>query len=157
MPEQPSKHGEQHGPRGPDPIDMPVVLFGKVSGDRATDPALLTGDGQLFYPITRDMDLMWLTDCEAKVSTTSSSGAPTVQLRLTRAGSTIHDMLSTKLSIDAGDYSSRHAATPKVINAGNSQVEWGDQIAVDVDVAGTGTKGLSVTLTFERGIDPTRI
>lgn len=155
MPEQPAKHGEQHGPRGPDPIDLPVEVVIVVSGALSTDPVLTTGDGKVFFPIVRSMDLMYLTDCEAFVSTASSSGKPTVQLRQTRAGSTVHDMLSTKLEIDSGEYASKNAATQKVINAANSQVLWGDDIAIDVDVAGTGVKHLRVALKFERGIDPT--
>jgi hypothetical protein len=36
-----------------------------------------------------------------------------------------------------------------VINTANDGVATGDRIMVDVDVAGTGTKGLVVTLTFQ--------
>jgi len=35
-----------------------------------------------------------------------------------------------------------------VINTSNDDVATGDRIFVDVDVAGTGTKGLDVHLTF---------
>jgi len=40
-------------------------------------------------------------------------------------------------------------ATPPVIDAANDDVATGDLIAVDVDVAGTGTKGLGVILSFQ--------
>jgi hypothetical protein len=58
-------------------------------------------------------------------------------------------MLSTKLTIDASEFDSSNATNAAVIDASNDDVQTGDQINVDIDVAGTGAKGLVVTLTFE--------
>lgn len=91
------------------------------------------------------MDGMDLTEIESYVTTASSSGAPTVQLRNT---TTTADMLSTKCSIDANELNSKDAATQPVINTFNDGVSWGDHLSIDVDIAGTSATGLGVILTF---------
>ena len=53
-------------------------------------------------------------------------------------------MLTTKITIDASEFTSYTAAAAPVIDTGNDDVATGDLIAVDVDVAGTGAKGLGV-------------
>ena len=57
------------------------------------------------------------------------------------------DMLSTRITIDASEFTS-YTAAAAVIDTGNDDVATGDLIAVDVDVAGTGAKGLGVILRF---------
>jgi hypothetical protein len=57
-------------------------------------------------------------------------------------------MLTTKITIDASEFTSYTAATAPVIDSANKDVATGDLIAIDVDVAGTGAKGLGVILTF---------
>jgi hypothetical protein len=57
-------------------------------------------------------------------------------------------MLSTKLTIDVGDFDSKDAAAAAVIDLTKDDVATGDQVNVDIDVAGTGTKGLIVVMTF---------
>lgn len=69
----------------------------------------------------------------------SSSGNPTVNIK--RNGTTI---LSTQLSIDSGENTSTTAATPAVIS--DAEVNDDDAITVDITTAGTGTKGLIVSL-----------
>jgi len=89
---------------------------------------------------------MNLVDADASVYTVSSSGLPTVQIHnVTDA----QDMLSTRITIDVSEYSSYTAAAPPVINASYDDVVTGDRLRVDVDVAGTGTKGLDVILVFQ--------
>jgi hypothetical protein len=80
-----------------------------------------------------------LTGVRANLNTASSSGIPTVDINVN--GSTI---LSTKLTIDANELTSVTAATPAVI----SSASIGDDaiITFDIDVAGTGAKGLKVWL-----------
>jgi hypothetical protein len=58
-------------------------------------------------------------------------------------------MLSTRITIDANEYDSKDATTAAVIDTSNDDVATGDVIRIDVDVAGTGTKGLNVTLSFQ--------
>ena len=114
----------------------------KVIADTAT---LATGDGQAIFCIPASLGGCDLTAAHAFVTTVSSSGLPTVQIRnITQTA----DMLTTKITIDASEFTSYTAATAPVIDTGNDDVATGDLIAIDVDVAGTGAKGLGVILTF---------
>jgi hypothetical protein len=114
----------------------------KVIADTAT---LTTGDGQAIFMIPASLGGCDLTAIAAAVTTVSSSGLPTVQIRnITQTA----DMLTTKVTIDASEFTSLTAATAAVIDTGNDDVASGDLIAIDVDVAGTGAKGLIVNLTF---------
>jgi hypothetical protein len=108
---------------------------------------LTTGDGKASFLITDDLNGLNLVDADAYVTTASSSGLPTVQIRRVRAGSPV-DMLSTSITIDATELTSYTAAAQPVINTANDDVLTGDIIFVDADVAGTGAKGLGVALTF---------
>lgn len=79
----------------------------------------------------------------ASVSTASTSGKPTVDIKV--EGSSI---LSTILSIDANEKTSVTAATPAALST--TAVADDAEITFDVTVAGTGAKGLKVTLYFKR-------
>jgi len=81
-----------------------------------------------------------LTGVHAEIDTASTSGLPTVDIN--KNGSTV---LSTKLTIDANETGSDTAATPVVISV--SAIAANDVYTFDVDGAGTGTKGLTVTCT----------
>ena len=107
---------------------------------------LTTGDGKIIFCIPPELNGYNLVAAAAFVSTVSSSGLPTVQLRNVTDSV---DMLSTKVSIDANEYTSYTAAAAAVIDTAHDDVATGDLIAVDVDVAGTGTKGLGVILNFQ--------
>lgn len=107
-----------------------------------------TGDGKFIWAIPEDLHGASLISAHAYVTTVSSSGTPTVQLRnVTQAA----DMLTTRITIDASEYTSYTAATAPVIDAANDDVAKGDRIAIDVDVAGTGAKGLGVIVRFALG------
>lgn len=114
-----------------------------------TDPngaALTTGDGKAYVSVPALLGGMNLVAVQAHVTTVSSSGTPTIQINnVTQTA----DMLSTRITIDASEKDSSTAATPAVIDTANDDVATGDELRVDVDVAGTGTKGLIVMLTFE--------
>jgi hypothetical protein len=120
-----------------------IVMQWKIVAD---DVVMAVADGQLFVACSQDLDQLYLVDCAAWISTPSSSGIVTVQFFNDTQNV---DMLSTEITIDVGDLHSKDAATPVVINSGNSQVDWGDLIRVDVDVAGTGARGLGVDLFFD--------
>ena len=79
-----------------------------------------------------------LAGIEATLLTASSSGIVTVDIN--KNGATI---LSTKLTIDVGEKTSTTAAIPAVIT--DTAINAGDLISIDIDVAGTGAKGLIVT------------
>ncbi len=105
-----------------------------------------TGDGKLVFCVPEELNGATLVQAETFISTTSSSGVPTVQLRnVTDAV----DMLTTKATIDVSEFTSYSAATRSVVDSANAVVATGDLIAVDIDVAGTGAKGLGVVLSFQ--------
>jgi hypothetical protein len=112
--------------------------------DEAT--TVTTGDGKLIFMIPPELNGMNLVDADAYVTTVSSSGLVSVQIRnVTDAV----DMLSTVISVDSSEFTSYTAATPPVINTSTDDVVTGDLIAIDVDGAGTGAKGLGINLAFE--------
>ncbi len=124
-----------------------AVLHIKVFPDTEV---VTTGDQKFEFKISHDMDGMVLTDVETFVTTVSSSGLVTIQLRKRgQSGATIDDMLSTKCSIDANEFNSQTAATPFVIDPAESGVVDTYHVSIDVDAAGSGAKGLGVILTFE--------
>jgi hypothetical protein len=131
----------------------PDGLAGSVYGKRVIQikvfddaTAVATGDGKIIFCISSELNGYNLVDADAYVTTVSSSGTPTVQIRNVTDS---QDMLSTVITVDANEYTSYTAATAPVINASYDDVATGDIIAIDVDVAGTGTKGLGVILTFQ--------
>lgn len=119
------------------------VIQVKVIDDLTT---LTTGDGKVIFLIPQELNGYNLVGANAFVSTVSSSGTPTIQIRnVTDAV----DMLSTRITIDANEYTSYTAAAAAVVNTTYDDVATGDRLAVDVDVAGTGAKGLGIVLTFQ--------
>jgi hypothetical protein len=143
----------------PSPADEDVLQFDTGAGGWLARPVtkdievkvfddatvLTTGDGKAIFCIPARMNGWNLIAAHAFVTTVSSSGLPTVQIRnVTDAV----DMLSTKVSIDASEFTSYTAAAAPVIDTAHDDVATGDLIAIDVDVAGTGAKGLGVILTF---------
>lgn len=109
-------------------------VIGVALSDETT--AITTGTGKAYI---RAPFALTLTGVRANLNTASSSGVPTVDINVN--GSTI---LSTKLTIDANELTSVTAATPAVISSG--VIADDDQISFDIDVAGTGAKGLKVWL-----------
>lgn len=131
----------------------PDGLAGSIFGEKimyikviANDTALTTGNGQAHVTIPDALNGMNLVDADAAVYTASTSGTPTMAIY---NATDSQDMLSTNITIDANEKTSYTAATQPVINTSYDDVATGDDIQVDVDVAGTGTKGLDVILTFQ--------
>lgn len=86
---------------------------------------------------------MTLSSVRASLGTYSSSGVVTVDIN--EGGVSI---LSTKLTIDAGEKTSTTAATPAVLS--DTGLADDAEITVDIDTAGTGASGLKVTLLGAR-------
>lgn len=109
------------------------------------DEAVVAGDNsaQIMLIIPQDLDGARLQDC--RVAVTTAIGAVTVQIRNHTQADV--DMLTTPLTIDAGEKSSRTAATPAVIDPANRTVQADDEIAFDIDVAG-GTLGMVAIVGF---------
>lgn len=119
------------------------VIQVKVIDDATT---LTTGDGKVIFLVPQELNGYNLVGANAFVTTVSSSGTPTIQIRNVTDSV---DMLSTRITIDANEYTSYTAAAAAVVNATYDDVATGDRLAVDVDVAGTGAKGLGIVLTFQ--------
>lgn len=78
-------------------------------------------------------------EVRSSLNVVSSSGLVTVDIN--EAGSTI---LSTKLSIDASEKTSKTAATPAVIS--DTTLADDAELTFDIDAAGTGAAGLKVKI-----------
>ena len=130
--------GRDHAPKGSDPT--PAVYHIKVFSDTQT---VTTGDGKFIFAFPYVSGT--LKDLEIDVTTVSSSGIVQVQVR--NATQSL-DMLSTRIQVDASEFHSKDASTLFVINSANAVIERGDRIAVDVDAAGTGAKGMGISLIF---------
>lgn len=112
---------------------LPVALVIAVS-DETTD--ITTGTAKVTF---RMPYAMTLTAVRASLATASSSGTPTIDIN--EGGSTI---LSTKLTIDASEKTSTTAAAAAVIS--DTALADDAEITIDIDVAGTGAKGLKIAL-----------
>ena len=112
----------------------------------ADDTALTVEDGKMYFTVPPLLNGMNLVDADAAVATVSTSGLPTIQIR-NQTDSV--DMLSTAITIDENEFASYTAATPPVIDTDKDDVATGDVLRIDVDLAGTGTLGLHVVLTFQ--------
>lgn len=84
-----------------------------------------------------------ISSVRASLAAVSSSGA--VQIDINVNGSTV---LSTKLTIDSGEFTSITAATSAVVSA--PDIDDDDLIQFDIDSAGTDAAGLIVTLLGTR-------
>lgn len=111
----------------------------------ADDTALTVEDGKQYFTVPPLLNGMNLVDADASVATASSSGLPTIQIHRVRGTA---DMLSTRITIDENEFNSYDAAAQPVIDTTKDDVATGDVLRIDVDTAGTGTKGLHVVLTF---------
>jgi hypothetical protein len=150
MPDQPIKHGHQHRFKGPDPIGIGQYEI-KLFPDQALANLLgmsapVTVGNNLFeFMIPEDLGGCRLRYADAYVSTVASAA---IQLQVRNATSATN-LLDTVITIDAGEYTSKTAATPPVAHqGGTAECAWGDMITVDVTAAGTGGWGLGVVLEF---------
>lgn len=116
------------------------VSYVIAASDETTD--ITTGTAKVTF---RMPYAMTVTDVRASVNTVSSSGLPTIDIN--ESGTTI---LSTKITIDVGEKTSTTAATPPVIS--DSALADDAEITIDVDVSGTGAKGLKIIITGTRTI-----
>lgn len=128
--------GTAHFPR------VVQMLISDPNGD-----AITTGDGKAYFKITSNLAGYNLTAVSAHVSTASTSGVVTVQIRNETQTA---DMLTTEITIDANETDSDTALTAAVIDAANDDVADGDIIQLDIDTAGTGAKGLLVEMKFTK-------
>lgn len=123
----------------------------RIAQIQVSDPngsAITVTEGAAFLRVNSEFDGMRLVAVAAAVSTVSSSGLPSVGIRNVTRG---YEMLTTNLTINASATDSSTATTPAVIDRSlaHDVVHAADQLAIDIDAAGTGAKGLIVELTFQ--------
>ena len=123
----------------------------------AADVAWLTGDGKIYFTIPPELNGAKLISAHAYCYFPSAYNKPAPVLQVARGRRLspytvplYNDMLSTRITIDATEYSSTDASVQPVINTAYDDVATRDLIRVDVDEAGTGTKGLDVSLVFRK-------
>jgi len=148
MPEQPSKHGEQHRPGkpgGPDGIRYAVWHIA-LSGDREIDDPVIVEDHVFRAPLAEDMDTYKLKRVAIGAGEPSSSGAVTVHVENETQG---FDIITSDLSLPGGaTYQNEEAKIPDDPDDALAGVE-GDIIRFDVTGAGAGDcKGLKVILVW---------
>lgn len=107
----------------------------------ADNTDIQTGTGQMTFRAPFAMELYQIP--RASLSTASTSGAVTVDIN--SGGTTI---FGTNLTIDANETTSTTAATAAVLST--TSIADDTQITVDVDGAGTGARGLKITLYYRR-------
>lgn len=139
----------------------PSALAGSIFGTKEViipvflyDYAVTTGDGKVYVTLPSTLNGMNLVDVRANLGVApSTSGTPTIQIARGRRASATSalsfvDVLSTRITIDANEYDSKDATTSAVINTANDDIATGDVYRIDMDVAGTGTKGLDIICLF---------
>ena len=106
------------------------------------------GDGAAYIHIPAAYAGMNLVEVHAEVITAPTGSAETYNIYNVTDSV---DMLSTALTIDAGETGSDTAATAAVINTSNDDVAQNDLLRIDVDGVGstTAAQGLIITLGFQ--------
>jgi hypothetical protein len=107
----------------------------------------VVGDGQSYFFITKQLTGLNLVELVAFVVTVSTSGPVQLQFHNSITGDA--DILTTKLTIDAGAHDSYTSGTQYVIDPAHALMTKGDIIRIDIDAAGTGAMGLGIAARFE--------
>ncbi len=111
-----------------------TALILAISDETTT---ITTGTAKLTFRMPFAMTLDEIP--RASLGTVSSSGTPTFDIN--ESGATI---LSTKLTIDANEKTSKTAAAAAVLS--DTSLADDAEITIDIDVAGTGAAGAKITL-----------
>jgi len=109
--------------------------------------ALTVTDGLAYFHVPAGMDGMDLVEVHAEVFTAPVGSTATFEISLNGAST---QMLSTNITIDAGETGSDSAATAAVINASTDDVDTDDLIQINCTQVGSSTagSGLLVTMGF---------
>jgi len=127
-----------------DAIDTQIIFLEELSMTIALsdeETAISTGTNKITMRAPFAMTLT--KPPRASVSVVSSSGNPSVDIN--KSGASI---FSTVLSIDAGEKTSFTATTPAVLST--TSIADDEELTFDIDTAGTGTKGLKITIYYEK-------
>jgi hypothetical protein len=118
-------------------VDQASKTFTVMASDQGTD--ITTGTSKMTFRMPYAMDL---SDIRAFCNTAPAGSAITIDVN--ESGTSI---LSTKLTIDAGEKTSVTAATPPVIS--DSSLANDAEITIDFDGVGSTTPGKGVGVIFE--------
>lgn len=128
--------------RRPAPVVEGIAIFEiKVFED---DEVVTSGDGKFKFDIPSELQDSVLMDFEAWITEPSGGGDVVVQLFNNTQNC---DMLATPATIDVGTLNDKDSGTPFVIS-GCDTVDYGDELWVNVDNAGSGAMGLGVAVKF---------
>lgn len=113
-----------------------------AASDETTD--LTTGDVKATFAAPFDFQI---TGVKASVYTSPAGSTISVAIRRSRAGVAV-DILSTNLTIDPNENTSRTAATAAVINTSNDDIQIDDIIIIDIDQIGSSRAGQGLKVTI---------
>jgi hypothetical protein len=116
----------------------PTEFFTVAASDETT--AITAGAGKMTFRMPYGFVL---TDIRSSLTEASSSGNVTIDVN--EGGVSI---LSTKITVDAGEKTSTTAATPPVLS--DTALADDAEMTIDFDGAGTGAKGVKVTFIGHR-------
>ena len=120
-----------------------IVFYRNWIAQLNADAALTVGDDAARFRVPTAISGWNIHSVSA--SRKSGTAVPAIQVRNVSTGL---DVLSTKVTIDSGETDSNTAAAAAVVNTSNDDVTAGQQLAIDVDVAGTDTLYMVVSVQF---------
>ena len=103
---------------------------------------VVVGDDKFIWEIPEDLDGAEIVKVEGFISTVGGSTTQVAMRLASPAGTSASDILSSKITIDSGEYNSKDASVQPVVIPGTI-VSWGDHLHIDVDASGGGT-GLGI-------------
>ena len=132
----------------------PDGLAGSNFGKRVvewfiSDPgaSLSVGDGKAYFVVPDELNGMNLVRASATVVTAGTTNSTTIQIANVTDSV---DMLSTVMSIETTETSTRTSASPGVIDTTHDDVATGDVLRCDIDaVSTTAPKGLIIEMVFQ--------
>lgn len=130
----------------------PDGLAGSVHGERVIQmvvvdfaTALTTGNGKFYFHVPSTLNGFNIVDVHAEVITAPVGSTIIIDLyNLTQTA----DILSTNLTIDAGETGSDTAAAAAVISGSEDDLTTNDVIRVDIDQIGSSTAGSGLIVTL---------
>ena len=107
--------------------------------------ALTTGNGKFYFYVPATLNGFNIVAVHAEVITAPAGSVATFMLHNVTSGA---DILSTAITIDAGETGSDSAATAAVISSSEDDLTTHDIIRVDIDGVGSGTAGSGLIINM---------
>jgi hypothetical protein len=123
------------------------TLHTRVIEIHMTDTTISVGDTAATFFVPAELNGYDLVRAEAAVKVYSTSGRPTFQLR--DVADTL-DMMVNKITIDSGEKTSFTSDTASSIDTTNDTLTTGQEIAIDIDSAGTGVEDVYIILSVRK-------